>query len=143
MITLHSRLRICVFTVMALLLIVGGCSRKSDDIPTYVESVDNLVNEGWAAFQEDDYNRAAFAFEEAVKRDVDPQTSIDAYRGLGWTYARLENYAQAITNFNFVISLENVETDKRPILSLENVIARSIMGTADSCLLYTSPSPRD
>ncbi len=108
----------------------SACTKESDDIPTTAESVSSLLNEGWDAFQQGDYSLAISKFEETIKRNVDPQLSIDAYRGLGWTYSRLENYTQAITNFNFVISLEAVRSGKRPVKTMEKVEAHAVADTS-------------
>jgi len=104
-----SKKHICFFVIISLailILMISRCSHKSDDLPTAPESIESLISDGWKAFQAGDYNKAIQDFEKTIKRNVDPAISIDAYRGLGWTYSRVEKYSQAITNFNFVISLE-------------------------------------
>jgi len=118
-------------SLAVLFFMISGCSHKSDDIPTAPESVESLINDGWDAFQAGDYDQAILNFEQTLKRNVDPELSINAYRGLGWTYSRIEKYAQAITNFSFVISLETVNTKKLPVVSLDKVVARAIPDTAD------------
>jgi len=120
-----------VISVAIFILVISGCSRKSDNIPTAPESVESLINDGWEAFQAGDYDLAILNFEQTLKRNVDPELSINAYRGLGWTYSRTEKYAQAITNFSFVISLETVRTKKLPVVSLEKVPANAISDTFD------------
>ena len=108
-----------------------GCSRKSEDIPTVPETVNGLISQGWEAFQNGDYEAAVANFEATLARNVTPELSIDAYRGLGWTYSRLEKYALAVTNFNFVISLESVSSKRFPVTSKSGVIA---VATNDSWL---------
>jgi tetratricopeptide (TPR) repeat protein len=129
----HRNIKYYVLLCMLIIInmIIAGCARKSENIPTAVQSVSNLVSEGWTAFQNGNYSKAIQVFERAIKRDVDPEISIDAYRGLGWTYARLEKFSQAVTNFNFVISLETVKTRKNPVFNLEEVIALAVSDTAD------------
>ncbi|MBN2414108.1 hypothetical protein JXQ31_20710 [candidate division KSB1 bacterium] len=129
-----STKKICFFVLISLvflILMISGCSHKSDNIPTKPESVESLINDGWEAFQAGDYNKAILNFEQTLKRNVDPEISINAYRGLGWTYSRIEKYSQAITNFSFVISLETVRTKRLPVINSEKVPAFAIPDTAD------------
>ncbi len=118
--------------VMVTMLVFFGCSRESDDIPTRAESIGSLVNQGWTAYQQGDFETAIANFENTIKRNVDPELSIDAYRGLGWTYARIEQYSQAITNFSFVISLETVLKDHQPVLNMEKVPAFAVPDTMNN-----------
>jgi len=129
-----SKKHICFFVIISLailILMISRCSHKSDDLPTAPESIESLISDGWKAFQAGDYNKAIQDFEKTIKRNVDPAISIDAYRGLGWTYSRVEKYSQAITNFNFVISLESVRTKRLPVVSLDKVNAYAIPDTID------------
>ncbi|HPG40743.1 MAG TPA: tetratricopeptide repeat protein [bacterium] len=118
--------------ILVTMLVIFGCSKESDDIPTSAETITSLLNEGWAAYQQGEFETAIAHFENTIKRNVDPELSIDAYRGLGWTYARTEQYSQAITNFSFVISLETVLKKRRPVLNLEKVPAFAVVDTMNN-----------
>ncbi len=120
-----------VFVLIAIvtLMVLFGCSDKSDNIPTTAQSVEGLIVEGWTAYQNGDYEAAVANFEATLQRNVSPELSIDAYRGLGWTYSRLEKYAQAITNFSFVISLESVSSSRFPVVAKEGVEAYAVPDT--------------
>ena len=111
------------FIILSLVLI--GCDKKSDDIPTSPVTLQSLIDEGFRYYQEGEYSEAITRFQEALERDVDPDNSLRAYQGLGWTYARIERYASSVNNFSFLLSAEALESGKYPIVEGEDILARS------------------
>jgi len=107
------------------LLWLTGCEEKSDDIPTNPTTLAKLVNEGREAFKAGDFAEAIEKFTQALERDVDPEAALEAYQGLGWTYSRVNRPAKAISNFNFILSIESVATGKSPIVQRQNIEAIS------------------
>ncbi|MCK5683970.1 tetratricopeptide repeat protein, partial [bacterium] len=102
-----------------------ACQKSSsDDIPSSYSSLESFIEDGYFYYQDGDYNTAVECFNAALERDVDPELSIRAYRGLGWTYSRIGQPAKAVNNFNFLISAENIRTGKDPILKKNSMSAR-------------------
>lgn len=105
-----------------------GCEDvdKSDDIPAIYSDVENLIDRGFQAFNSGEFSDAVNYFNQALERDVEPDSiGIIAYQGLGWTYSRIGNYSSAITNFNFLLAIESLESGKYPVVEEENLIATS------------------
>lgn len=111
------------FIILSLVLI--GCDKKSDDIPTSPVTLQSLIDEGFRYYQEGEYSEAITRFQEALERDVDPDNSLRAYQGLGWTYARIERYASSVNNFSFLLSAEALESGKYPIVEGEDILTHS------------------
>ncbi|GAB4344027.1 MAG: hypothetical protein Kow0037_32460 [Calditrichia bacterium] len=60
-----------------------------------------LVNEGWTAFESGDYTTAATRFNEALAQD---NSLGEAHHGQGWVQARLGNPGEAVNHFLNAIS---------------------------------------
>ena len=124
-----SRLEMSVIALISLSLVFfSGCDPvdKSDDIPVSYFDVENLIEQGYEHFSNGDYPEAINSFNEALERDVEPDAiGIKAYQGLGWTYSRVGNYSAAITNFNFLLSIESLNSSKYPIVEEDNLVATS------------------
>ncbi|MDP8228123.1 MAG: hypothetical protein P9M15_01570 [Candidatus Electryoneaceae bacterium] len=67
--------------VCMLLLITVGCSDDDGGTTGPELSAQELVDEGWDKFEEDDWNGALTDFRSAIDRDINLS---DAYNGAGW-----------------------------------------------------------
>ncbi|RJP78664.1 MAG: hypothetical protein C4524_06210 [Candidatus Zixiibacteriota bacterium] len=90
-------------------LFLLGCSDQSEDIPTSFDSITLLMNQGWDAYAAGDFNTAETHFREANQRNAQ---HLPAYNGLGWTAVRLTNFTDAETQFSFITTLANPESDQ-------------------------------
>ena len=124
-----SRLEMSVIALISLSRVFFfGCDPvdKSDDIPVSYFDVENLIEQGYEHFSNGDYPEAINSFNEALERDVEPDAiGIKAYQGLGWTYSRVGNYSAAITNFNFLLSIESLNSGKYTVVEEDNLVATS------------------
>jgi len=80
---------------IALLLVAvaaAGCSKET----TTVERVDQLVNDGWKLFQNENYSDALDTFDEALTELLDYPPAL---HGRGWCLAYLGEYAEARLTF--------------------------------------------
>ena len=122
-----SRLDISVIALISLSLVFfSGCDPvdQSDDIPVIYYDVESLIDQGYEHFSNGDYPEAINSFNESLERDVEPDSiGIKAYQGLGWTYSRIGNYAASITNFNFLLSIESLNSGKYPVAEENNLVA--------------------
>jgi tetratricopeptide (TPR) repeat protein len=82
--------------LVAVLLLSVGCSKSENgtgpDEPTAAED----LAAGWTAFEAHDYVTARTRFGSAISKDA---TLADAYNGLGWCQAILNNLSPAATAF--------------------------------------------
>jgi len=85
-----------------LVLLVAGCDREGENIPTLAPTSNIYLDNGWEYFSDGNYAEALDAFTASKSRDA---INEDAYNGLGWTYAKLHDYDQSISNFLLLLSL--------------------------------------
>ncbi|MGD9140319.1 MAG: tetratricopeptide repeat protein [bacterium] len=85
-------------TLCALALAVG-CGGDGGAGPG--ATAESRTDEGWALFEAGDYTGAIGKFNEAVAIDDE---YADAYNGLGWSFAKLDSLARALTHFGSSIS---------------------------------------
>ncbi len=71
-------------------------------------SLEELILEGWTAFEQGDYSTAATKFTDAVNKD---QTSMESFLGLGWSLFKLDNISRAHNEFTAGSSKENPTAD--------------------------------
>jgi len=88
--------------VLLLMLVTVGCDREGENIPTSFPTVTSLKLDGWSYFETAKYDDAITSFNGAKNRNA---TDIDAYNGLGWSYARVSDYINAESNFKLMLSL--------------------------------------
>ena len=104
-------LRIAVLFAMAIVLAFGGIGcgeRESDDIPTGPAiTVDALVEDGWAAYSDGEYQDAVDYFSQAVNAQAN---SLEAYMGLGYSFAQVRELGRSRQNLGNVISLSSILT---------------------------------
>lgn len=104
-------LRIAVLFAMAIVLAFGGIGcgeRESDDIPTGPAiTVDALVEDGWAAYSDGEYQDAVDYFLQAVNAQAN---SLEAYIGLGYSFAQVQELGRSRQNLGNVISLSGILT---------------------------------
>ena len=101
--------RLSAVSIIATVLI-GGCVSGPDDVvvlpPTDLYHVE--VAEAWIEFELGHYRDAAIAFREAS--EIDPLRS-NAYLGLGWCYAMIDQMEDALSNFELAIMKEPGSSD--------------------------------
>jgi tetratricopeptide (TPR) repeat protein len=78
-----------------------GCSES----PSRKVVTDHIA-EGWSLFEQGDYAGAVEEFQVGVADD-----KYEAYNGLGWSYAKLDQLSDALTSFNAAISASTAEPD--------------------------------
>jgi len=82
--------RLC-WVVLFVSVLIGCSSHVAGD----------LTEDGWSVFESGDYVSARSFFLDAI--DADDRYA-DAYNGLGWCYARLDNITKSISNFKTAIN---------------------------------------
>ncbi len=65
------------------------------------DTAESLTADGWALFEQGKYDEAIEKFGEALELD---DTYADAYNGLGWSYAKLDQLSDALSAFADCIS---------------------------------------
>ncbi len=100
---------VAVLLVAFFVLLNSQCYRKGENIPTFPPTSDSLIEDGWAAFEKGQYNKAVDLFTEAKNRDA---AVPDAYRGLAWSQARALDFTGAETNFKVYMTLVAGHDDK-------------------------------
>lgn len=79
---------------LGMLLVFFGCpSSNVTEIPNWA----GLIEQGWSAFRQGQYQIAVERFSEA--RSIEPSKS-EAYSGLGWSLFRLDRLSEAIVEFS-------------------------------------------
>ncbi len=84
--------------LMGGLMMLGGCSHESDDIPTGLTTKSILMEEAWDEYLLGNYNAATSKFQQVLNRDA---TITEAYVGLGWSYTLAEIFDKGLNNFVF------------------------------------------
>jgi len=78
---------------LGMLLVLSGCSSSTDpEVPDW----SSLIEKGWSAFRQGQYQVAVETFSEA--ESTDPSRS-EAYSGLGWSLFRLDRLSEASVEF--------------------------------------------
>jgi len=77
--------------------IAAGCGGGESSGPETEPTGEELVAQGWEAFESSDWTRALARFQAALSADVLPA---DAYNGLGWTYATVDSFRLALGFFD-------------------------------------------
>ena len=100
--------RSCILLI--LLAIVSGCVNGPNDEITLppADEYDTAVAVGWLGFNAGSYDDAALTFGKAV--EIDPTLS-QAYLGLGWSYAMLDQTALALPNLDLAIARDSESPD--------------------------------
>ena len=82
-----------------------GCITGPDDVIVLppVDAYYTKVAEGWLEFESGHYGNAITAFSEAS--EIDPMLS-EAYLGLGWCYAMLDQMEDSLSTFDLAITRE-------------------------------------
>lgn len=78
----------------------------STDIPTTFTNVTDELAAGWVAYREGNYSAAETHFITVAERDAEVA---DAYNGLAWTLMRQKDFANASSQFSFVVSLSDLQ----------------------------------
>lgn len=100
------------FLFFITLFVIGAqwsCSSDGggDNGPTG-PSVDELITEGWQAFESGDFQTANARFNAARQQDSGP---VEIFTGLGWSFFRLDNLTQARNEFTAGASKTDVPAD--------------------------------
>jgi tetratricopeptide (TPR) repeat protein len=99
---------ICVTTIF---MFVSSCKQTDDTVTNTSDPVTKavkLTSDGWKAFEQKDYPKAAGLFQEALDNN---NLYTDAYTGLGWTYGRQNLFDEAKRNFDIALGLDNTLVD--------------------------------
>ena len=112
---LHPFMPFCYHAVsIAIIVSLAGCVSGPDDaivlppIDTSDSFYELKVAEAWIRFESADYNGSILTFGEAL--DMDPLRS-DAYLGLGWCYAMIDDLQNSVSNFQVVIEKDSAGPD--------------------------------
>jgi tetratricopeptide (TPR) repeat protein len=101
--------------LMCGLALVGGCGGGDGGGPG--DTAASLTEDGWERYEAGDYAGAVGKFNAAIDLDANYK---DAYNGLGWSHAKLDELDDALTNFNLCISKGDTRPDplagKAPVL---------------------------
>jgi tetratricopeptide (TPR) repeat protein len=90
------------------LIAMTGCDQEGENIPTSAPTIENFNSEAWALFQSGEFESAIADFRNAISRDV---SKPEAYLGLGYCYSQLGDFAQAQSNFDFVLTLAEEKSE--------------------------------
>ena len=90
---------------VAATLFVSGCVTGPDDIIVLppVDIYELRVDDAWIEFEAGHYENAIAAFSEAA--EIDP-ARLDAYLGLGWCYAMIDEMGLSLSNLETTIMRE-------------------------------------
>lgn len=97
--------------LLIIFAVFGGhvaCSSSGGDNGPTGPSADELITEGWQAFENGDFQTAYDKFNGARQQDA---SLVEIYSGLGWSLLRLDNLAQAKTEFNVGTTKTDVPAD--------------------------------
>jgi tetratricopeptide (TPR) repeat protein len=84
------------------LLLLGGCKKGSVTNTEIAFSFEELMQLGWAAFEQGNYLEAKEKFYEAKMKNP---LEKEVYNGLGWSYFKLDSLEQADREFNICFCL--------------------------------------
>jgi hypothetical protein len=85
-----------VVVTMAIVVVLSSCSSNNSNPANATETAPQLINDGWQAFTNQDYNTALSKFTAALRLDA---ALVDGYNGAGWSDVRLNLLSNAITEF--------------------------------------------
>lgn len=125
----HRVFRWSAFLVVILAMGLGfaGCSHESDDIPTGpAETVDYIIHQGWDHYNNGQYDDAIQSFQTAANASA---SDLEAYLGLGYSFAQRTEMTRAQQNLGNVIALATVLLDD-PESDLTQEYADSLMAEA-------------
>ena len=71
-------------------------------------SLEDLIQEGWTAFEQGDYDLASTKFTDAIAMSP---VSAESYTGLGWSLFRLDNLGRAKSEFTAGSGKDNPSAD--------------------------------
>ncbi len=83
---------------------ISGCGEEEPEGPTAEE----ITNEGWVLYVAGDYTGALGKFDEAVTED---SNYVDAYVGMGWSYGKMTELADCISNFQTALAKDAQNQD--------------------------------
>lgn len=94
---------------LGIFLLFGGCKKGTVTLQEDVQyTLDELIAQGWAAFEQSDYMTAKDKFYSA--KMMNPLEK-EVYSGLGWSYFKLDSLEQATVEFNICACLSEPTAD--------------------------------
>lgn len=112
---------------LAVLLFAWGCKKGSVIPPEESEyTLEELIRQGWAAFEQGQYRTARDKFEQAWEKNP---LEVEVYNGLGWSYFKLDSLEQAARQFHISYCLFDTTADIAAgwafVLNVQKLYARS------------------
>ncbi len=101
----RKQLSISVLTAALIFAFIGfpGCEKESEDIPTGpATTVEGLVEDGWAMYVQGSFQEAVTCFNNAANAEAQ---NLEAYLGMGYAFAQLNELTRSLQNFDNVIGL--------------------------------------
>lgn len=97
-------INVCSGLGLCLFFLIACSSSEEPKAPTYQE----LINQGWTAFSQDQYETAANSFSQAKSKNPN---EAGAYTGLGWCSFKLDDLIHANTEFDLGSTKSNPSAD--------------------------------
>jgi len=92
--------------MVLIILIIIACERQGENIPTSAFTTSKHIEDGWSYYMNSNYDAALNEFISAKNRDA---VNEEAYKGLGYTYAKLHYFDESISHFSLLLSI--IESD--------------------------------
>ncbi len=121
-----------IFAILVVILVWNGCSETTSD-DTFLGSLPDtyvsLMENGWDAFLQSEFNTAVDRFQAAADRDA---TKPEPYLGLGWSYARGTSLdlEKATSNFQKTLSFSLFDPDLQETLENESYAGLAVVAYA-------------
>jgi len=103
-----------------------------------VKTTQELVDEGWSAFEAGDFATAEAKFDTAITNDG---SLVDAYNGRAWSRARKRKYTQARQDFEQALSLDIDFQEARAGLALVLHVLNEFQEAIDAAQTVLSAAP--
>lgn len=122
---------------LAVLFFAWGCKKGSvipPEEPDY--TLEELIRQGWAAFEQGQYLTARDKFDRAWHQDP---LEVEVYNGLGWSYFKMDSLEQAVRQFHICYCLFDTTADIAAgwafVLNAQKLYAESNEKAAEALVL--------
>ncbi|MBZ0263826.1 hypothetical protein K8I28_04085 [bacterium] len=114
------------FVLLVFMIFSGsfiGCETFSDDIPSDAPvTVNGLIEEGWTYYEVNNFERAVTSFNDASNAEA---TNLEAYLGMGYSFAQMNQLTRAQQNLGNVIALAPVLVDEGGLSEAQAQVLRA------------------